>query len=320
MGATVDFNKDTAVLTVTKGTTTIVINFKDKTVTVNGEADTNSGIFTAKNDKKTTVLIKYIANKLGVRINIKGDDITTTIPGLDLPTSVKLTPVGGTVVANTINTTTEYLTATATVIAGQAVGGKAELYVGSKLVATDASIEAADTTVTFTTSDESPANDELKALIPEGGKVTVKLYNAEGQSVTSAVKNPTLKVDYVVPTLTGITSAEYTVSGSAIIVNVTGASSLNDKVDVTKISLYDTALNKTYQLTNAEGTGSTGVVTSDTKLTITLGSADLAGLAGFGSSTVTLSVAAGSLLTDKSGNASAEFAGVRDIPVTVTEE
>lgn len=201
MGATVTFDKETAILTVTKGTTTIVINFKEKTVLVNDVADTTSGIFTAKNNKKMTVLIKYIAKKLGVRVSAKGNKITTEIPGLDLPKGVKVTPVGSTVVANTLNSTTLSMTASAKIVAGQATGGKAELYVGSKLVATDLSISATDKKVTFTTADETPTAEELQALIPEGGIVTVKLYNAEQKSVTSTVANPTLIVDYITPIL-----------------------------------------------------------------------------------------------------------------------
>ncbi len=80
MGATVDYDKATGVLTVTKEATTIVINFTEKIVTVNGVADTDSGIFTAKNSKKTNVLLKYIADKLGVRITFSKDKITTQVP------------------------------------------------------------------------------------------------------------------------------------------------------------------------------------------------------------------------------------------------
>lgn len=76
IGADVKFDKATGVLTVVKGTTTIVINFKDKTVTVNGVADTDTGIFKARNSKKTTVLIKYIANTLGVRVTVDKDKVT----------------------------------------------------------------------------------------------------------------------------------------------------------------------------------------------------------------------------------------------------
>ncbi|MDF2590045.1 MAG: S-layer protein [Anaerocolumna sp.] len=319
MGATVDFDKEKAILTVTKGTTTIVINFKEKTVLVNGVADTKSGIFTAKNDKKMNVLIKYIANKLGVRVNVSGDNITTEIPGLDLPTTVTVTPVGTNVVANTLNSTTLYFTATANVKAGQATGGKAELYVGSKLVATDDSISATDTTVTFTTADETPTNAELQALIPVGGQVTVKLYNAEQQSVISAVANPILKADYVAPSLTGITSAVYSVTGSAITLNVSGAGAVNDKVDVTKVSVTDTVSGITYQLTNTAGTGSVGIVTSDSKLTITLGSADKLALAGMKSQALVVNVAAGSLLSDIAGNTSTINTEFKNLPITITE-
>jgi hypothetical protein len=317
MGATVDFDKTTAILTVTKGITTIVINFKEKTATVNGVADTESGLFTAKNDKKMTVLIKYIANELGVRVNVKGDKVTTEIPGLDLPTAVTVTPLGGTVIANTLNSTTTSVDVKATVVAGQAAGGKAELYVGSKLIATDATIEATDTTVTFTTTDKAATNAELQALIPEGGVVTVKLYNASQQAVVSAVANPTLTVDYVAPVIASISSATYSASGSAITVTVSGAGAVNDKVDVTKLTFQDTTNGTAYQLTNAENTGSTGVVTSVTQLTIKLGSADQMALERMKGSTVNLIIAAGSLLIDKVGNTSASQAQ-QIIPVTIT--
>lgn len=313
MGATVTFDKTTAVLTVTKDTTTIVINFIDKTVTVNGVADTNSGIFTASNSKKSTVLIKYIANKLGVRVNVDDDKITVTVPGLDLPKNVKVIPVGPDYVENTLNSTTLYLNATADITAGQAV--KAELYVGSKLVATDADIATTDTTVTFTTSDGTPTNAELQAAVPAGGVVTVKLYNANNESVTSTAANPTLVVDYAAPTISGVSSAAFSISGSALTLNVSGASVVGDKVDVTKISLTDTALNTTYQLT----AGSIGTVTSDTVIVIKLSPADLTELAGFGSSTVFLNIAADSLLYDAAGNTSPAFAAIQIVPVAVTQ-
>lgn len=317
MGATVSYDKATAVLTVVKDTTTIVIDFKNKTVTVNGIADTASGIFTAKNNKKTTVLIKYIAKVLGVRVDIDDDDITVVVPGLDYPTNVTVTPVGTTLTANVLNSSTLYMTAAANIIAGQATGGKAELYVGIKLVATDAVIEAADTTVTFTTSDSTPINAELQALVPQGGIVTVKLYNAASQAVISKVSNPTLTVDYAVPTVSGITNAIYNVSGSSILLTVTGASLVGDKVDVTKITLYDTTLAKSYQLTNTAVVGSTGIVTSNTLLTITLGTADILGLTGFGLTTVGMTIAPGALLQDAAGNASADFTTIQTIPVVV---
>lgn len=317
MGATVKFDKATAVLTVVKGSITIVIDFKNKTVKVNGADVTNSGIFTANNNRKMTVLIKYIASVLGVRTDVDDDNVTVEVSGLALPTNVTVTPVGTVVVANTLNCTTLYMTAIANITAGQATGGKAELYVGTKLVATDATIAATDTTVTFTTSDGTPTNAELQAAIPAGGVVTVKLYNASNSCVTSAVANPTLVVDYVAPTLASITSAVYNVAGNQLFLNVTGAGAIGDKIDVTKLSLYDTTLTKAYQLTNTSGTGSNGAVNSDTSLVINIGSADKIGLTGYGSTTVYLTVVAGSLLTDAAGNTSPSFTLIQTIPVTV---
>ena len=317
MGATVTFDKATAELKVVKGTNTIIINFKSKTVTVNGAAVTNSGIFTAKNEKKMTVLIKYIANVLGVRTNCDKDKIEVEVPGLDLPTNVTVTPVDTTVIANTLNCSTLYMTAAANIIAGQATGGKAELYVGSKLVATDATIAATDTSVTFTTSDGTPANTELQAIVPAGGVVTVKLCNADNNYVTSAVANPTLTVDYVGPSITAVTSAVYNPAADQLYLVVTGAGAIGDKVDVTKISLVDSTLAKTYQLTNTSGIGSTGVVNSANSLVINIGSADKLGLAGFGATTVSVAVSVGSLLTDAAGNTSASFTTIQNVPVTV---
>lgn len=317
IGAIVDFDKNTAVLTVEKGTTKIIISFKDKTVTVNGVSDNKSGIFTAKNGKKTTVLIKYIANKLCVRANIDDDNISIVVPGLDLPTNVTITPVGTVVKANTLNNTTLYLTAAANIVAGQATGGRAELYVGSKLVATDTVIAATDSSVTFTTSDSTPTNAKLQAAVPVGGVVKVKLYNVSNNYVTSAIANPTLVVDYIAPTITGITSATYNAVTSQLNLNVIGAGAIGDTVDVTKISLYDNTHGITYQLKNVSGTGSNGVVASTNSLLINIGSADRLGLTGFGGTTMYLCVATGSLLNDSAGNTSPGFLAIQYVPLTM---
>lgn len=317
MGAKVNYDQKKAVLTVVKGTTTIVIDFINKTVTVNGVADTASGIFNASNHKKTIVLIKYIAKVLGVCVDVDDDDVIVETPGLDAPLNVTVTPVGTVVVSNTLNTTTTYMTAAANIKAGQATGGKAELYVGSKLVGIDANITATDTTVNFSTSDQTPTNEELKAIVPSGGAVTVKLYNAAGQSVVSKTGNPTLKVDYTAPVLTSITSAIYTVSGSSIYVNVTGAGAVNDTVDVTKFVFQNAALGTSYQLTNAAGTGSTGVVSSENLLIITLGTVDKQILSGLSGSALMMYVAPGTLLKDTAGNTFGGFTSFVTVPVTV---
>ncbi len=315
MGATVKFDKETGVLTVEKGLIKIVINFKNKTVTVNGVEDTTSGIFTAKNDKKMTVLIKYIAKALGIRVSVGKEKITVEVPGLNLPTNVTVTPVGGAVIANTLNSSSLYLTAAANIVAGQATGGKAELYVGSKLVAMDNVITATDSAISFSTADETPTNAELQAAVPTGGAITVKLYNASNKSVISAVVNPTLVVDYVAPIITGITSINYNQTNGKLNLIFTGAATVGDTVDVTKITLFDPTLGKIYQLTNTSGTGSIGVVTNTNTIEITLGSADKLTISGFGSA-ATLTIAIGSLLNDAAGNTSPNFT-VAMLPVTM---
>lgn len=316
MDATVTYDKGAAVLTIVKGTTTIIINFKNETVTVNGVVDTGSDIFTAKNSKKMTVLIKYIAYLLGDRVDFDDDDIIVVVPGLNQPTNVTLTPVGTAVVANTLNNSTLFLTATAKITAGQAAGGRAELYVGSKLVATDASITSTDTEVNFTTSDNTPTNAELQSVIPVGGLVTVRLYNANNQYTESSLKNPTLFVDYVSPTIAGITSATYSPASNQLTINVNGAGANGDLVDVTKLSFYDYTTGRSYQLTNTPNVGSTGVVVNANTLLITIGSMDKIGLTGFGNSSLQLLVSPGSLLSDKAGNLSTGFTTTQTIPVT----
>lgn len=315
MGATVAYDKAIAVLTITKDTTTIVIDFKNQKVTVNGTVDTKSGIFKAKNNKKKTVLIKYIAQTLGVRVKIDDDKIEVVGSDLDAPKNIKITPVGTNVVANTLNSTTQYMEVTADIKQGQATGGKAELYVASKLVATNTVITATNGAIQFTTSDQTPTNEELKALVPEGGEVTIKLYDANGKSVTSKAELK-LNVDYVAPTLTTVTGAVYMQEEGKLYLAVTGAGNIKDTVDVTKLFLYDAALARSYQLT-ASKNGSVGFVNSATSLKISLGETDRLWLTGFGSSTTTLTIAAGALITDNAGNTSPVLAAPITLPVTV---
>lgn len=319
MGANVSYDDKKAIITVTKGSNTIVIDLKKKTVSVNGVIDNKSDIFKAKNSKKMTVLIKYIAYIFGIKVDVDDDDIIVEVPALEQPANITLVPVGSTFKANSLNSTTLYLTASATIKAGQATGGRAELYVDKKLVAWDNTISATDTTVTFSTADNDPTNTELQALIPTGGVVTVRLYNTENKYVESSKGNPTLIVDYIAPSLSGISSAVYNTQSNRLEITVTGAGAVGDKVDVSKLSLLDTATGKTYQLTNTEKTGSTGSVSSSTSLMINIGSNDKLGLTGFGGTTVFLSVAAGSLITDGAGNASPYISSYQLIPVTIIQ-
>jgi hypothetical protein len=310
MGAAVTYSN--GMITITKGNIKIEIDLYNKKVFVTTGSvrveDTKSGIFTSPDSKKMTVLIKYIANKLGVRTNIDGDNVVVTPPEINAPSSITLTPVGGTVVANTLNTTNLYMTAQAVITANQATGGKAELYVNSKLVATDPAIVAADTTVTFSTSDGTPTNQELQALIPIGGKVTVRLYNSSGIFVTSKTGNPVLRVDYSAPVITGITSAVYIPKLKRINLYITGTVQKNDILDVTKVQITDANPVISRVLTNIAPTGSRGVVKSKTMISISLGAADATALAAVGGNDASLILLPGIIITDAAGNPPASIA------------
>ncbi|NLP34163.1 MAG: copper amine oxidase N-terminal domain-containing protein [Clostridiales bacterium] len=318
MGAKIDYNKKGALLTVEKGNFTIVIDFKNEIITVNGKKDTNSKIFNQKNKNKTIVLIKYLAEIFGMKADIDDDEIIVEVPGLDYPRNIEITPIGTNVKKNTLNSSTKAMIVTASIKAGQATGGRAELYVGSRLVARDKEILAKDKSVTFTTSDGSPTNAELKALVPTGGLVTVRLYNAEGKYVTSKVANPTLVVDYVDPKIKSISSGSIDLTNGQLYIDVTGAGAVGDKVDVTKLVIYDKDLSKNYRLTNSEKTGSSGEVKSENLLLIDLGIKDKLGLANFDSNNMYLMVSKGSLLYDDAGNKSYNFTDDQMIPLNAS--
>ena len=145
------------------------------------------------------------------------------------PTGVGVTPVGGTVIANTLNTTNTHMTAVATITAGQATNGYAELLVGGVVKLTDSTILAGDTTVTFTTSDASPTNAELQAAIAAGGVVTVKVYDEAGNNATSSVSNPTLVVDYTAPSNQNtVFAASITKQGGLLLTIVSSADATNN--------------------------------------------------------------------------------------------
>ena len=112
----------------------------------------------------------------------------------EAPTAVTVTPVGGTVIANSLNQSNTNMTATATIIGDDATRGKAELYLEDKLIASDSSIASGDTQVTFDLGIST--NAELQAVITSSGTISAKLYDEAGNSSTSSVGNPTLTVDY----------------------------------------------------------------------------------------------------------------------------
>ncbi len=308
MGASTKYDKKKKVFSVNRGNIAIDIYLKDKKVYVNGAPDPYSGIFTAKDSKKSKALIMYIANILGVQITFQEDNVTVVTPGLDVPGELAVTAVGGTVLKNTLNSTNLYLKASAKIKAGQATGGRAELYVGSKLVATDNAISSTDTTVNFTTSDNSPTNSELKAAVPSGGMVTVRLYNIYNNVVTSTA-NPTLAVDYNPPAIEFGSSdklaANYNAANGKLYITLARAGVIGDKVDVTKLTFYNAANNR-YTLTNTNGSTSGGVITGTTTLEITLSPIDQYYVANLGNAFSLYLLIGGAVLYDTSGNRSPE--------------
>ena len=153
------------------------------------------------------------------------------------PTSVSVTPVGGTIVTDTLNGTNTNMTATATIVAGEATGGTAELLVGGVSFTTPilqaGPIGGGDTSVNFDLGTGTTAALQLAILAAEGGTISVRLTDAAGNSTDSSVGNPTLVVDYSAPTANFAAPVDNVGS-------VTGALSSGDKTDDTSLALSGT--------------------------------------------------------------------------------
>lgn len=315
MGASVNYTGGK--ILITRDTTVIEIDLTTSKVfiTKNGirTEDTKSGIFTPKNNRKMTVLIKYIAEKLGIKVHTKGDDVIIVNPLLHVPSNITVTPMGGKVVNNTLNSTNLYLNVQANITAGQATGGKAELYIGSKLIATDSQILVTDTTVNFTTSDVTPTALVLQALIPNGGKVSIKLYNSSGESVTGNLNTP-LIVDYSSPVITGLNSAIYYPAQKRIDLYVSGTYQKGDILDITKVYVSDISAGINRILLDA---ATTGIAKTGSVISINLGSSDVTALAGIGGTDMTLMLLSGEILSDTAGNPPAKLQSALSIPLTI---
>ena len=188
----------------------------------------------AANNAQAVVVTHTASNKTA---NTNSLTVTAT-PVITAPTSVTLSPVGGNIVANLLNTTNTNLTAQATIVAGEATGGEAELLKDGNSFSPaikDTSIAAGDTTVTFDFG--SADNSTLQSKISSGGVFTVRLKDAAGNSSVSSVGNPTLSVSYSAPVVQNVTSA---------ISN--GGYSLNQVIDIT------VKFSKSVQVTTTGGT------------------------------------------------------------------
>ena len=159
----------------------------------------------AGNNATQTLMSPGAAGSLGFNNALV---IDTTAP--DVPTSLVLTPVGGTVVSNTLLAANTNLTATATITTGQATGGTARLYLGTSIIAADTSIASGDTEVTFDLGLSSAA--ALQAEVAAGGSVTVVLLDAAGNA-SPASTAVILTADYVAPTMSIATDRTSFVSG-----------------------------------------------------------------------------------------------------------
>lgn len=121
--------------------------------------------------------------------------VDTTAP--IAPSNVVFTPVGGTVVANTLNSTNTNFIVDATIVAGQAPGGTAELLKDGISFSTpikDTNIAAGDTNVNFDAG--FTANSEVQTAFANDATLSVKLTDAAGNFSISSVNNPAIVVDY----------------------------------------------------------------------------------------------------------------------------
>lgn len=204
------------------------------------------------------------------------------------PSAVTLTPVGGTVIANTLNTTNTNMTATATITAGQATGGTAVLKVGATTIATDSSILAGDTSVTFTLGTATTA--ALQSAVAAGGVVTVTVNDAAGNSAVSTVGNPTLTVGY--NAITAPTGVALTSIGGTVVVNTLNSTNTNMTAVATIVAGQATGGSAILKFGSTTIATDATILVGDTTVTFNLGTADNAALkaavAAGGVATVTL--------------------------------
>ncbi|MFM7751345.1 MAG: Ig-like domain-containing protein, partial [Opitutaceae bacterium] len=114
------------------------------------------------------------------------------------PGAPQTTPVGGTVVAEVLNLTNTSARFSATVAAGEATGGIAELRWGGRVIAIDGTIAAGDTSVTFDLN--TSGNAELRTAFAGAGPLTVNLVSAAGLS-SAASPAGNLRTDFSAPTV-----------------------------------------------------------------------------------------------------------------------
>lgn len=116
-----------------------------------------------------------------------------TVATLTAPDNIRISAIGGSISSNALNASNIDMVVNASIAPGQATGGKAELKIGSKVIAVDTAINATKNELHFDLGTSSSA--ALQSTINTGGAVSIVLTNAAGQTVSST-NNPWLNVDY----------------------------------------------------------------------------------------------------------------------------
>ena len=261
-------------------------NIQSPTVTIAGNTATvsDAGDSDAKTWKATYIMQESdtegtipftldfmdIANNAAMQVTAvtSGSPVIFDMTPPAAPTAVTVTPVGGTVIANSLNQSNTNMTATATITADDATGGKAELYLDAILIASDSSIVSGDTQVTFDLG--TSTNAELQVAVALGGTISVKLYDVAGNSSTSSVGNPTLNVDYIFDLPAPPTATVHPITGTLQIgETLTGHYTYSDvNGDLEGASTY-----KWYRADNSSGLNKT-VIAGATSKTYVLTSTD----------------------------------------------
>ncbi|BBB69679.1 hypothetical protein UNDYM_5426 [Undibacterium sp. YM2] len=99
-------------------------------------------------------------------------------------TNISLTPVGGTVVANTVNSSNTNLMVKATMNGMDYFGQKAFLKINGQIVASDTYISSTDTSVDFDLGAADSA--QLQAIVKSGGIVSVVMMDRNGKAIESS--------------------------------------------------------------------------------------------------------------------------------------
>lgn len=172
-----------------------------------------AGLSSAQTITSTMSFRAPTASVAGAPLVVPFSAVPPTRPGVPV-----LTPLGGVLVPNTVNLTTTNVQVSASMAAGTATGGQAELRFGERLLATDTVIAAQDTAVTFDLGTSTAAG--LQAALVGAGALTVRLVNVVG--VASLPSDPApLVIDFIAPAVTITSSRSALLSGQTALLTFT---------------------------------------------------------------------------------------------------